>query len=225
MARRMASAGHHVALFGEALEALRRRAAKGRLPDALLSHVRLALARLPETRMGDAFAVTIGLGEATDGKPFEWMLEDAGGSAELSLPARALLHLPGLKRTWSGWLRESVLADLLQRLPRAWVVEPLDMPPHGAIAGLGIAVWEDLWRLRESGRAFRVAWPETGEKVELGADVAPGVWREAAARMAAAQPGRVWMEERPTLPTRWSARYERTAEGRWELAAFAALDQ
>jgi hypothetical protein len=179
---------------------------------------------VPDVCLDGLLEVTLLINQAVADSRFEWTFASASDANVLSLPARALLHLPGLRKTWTSWLRETVLTDLLRHSPRAWLVQPQDMPPHGAIAGLEIATWEDLWRLRESGRAFRVSWPEQGESVVLGTEHSSEVWNEVAARLVTEPPGRVWLEELPSGRERWSARYERTPESGWELTRLNRLD-
>ncbi len=217
--KRLGALGHHLASFAEALAMLRARCEKGRLPEPLAAHARLCLAGLPVSELTEAFEVAL---DVPADAPEEWTVALDEALPAASARACALLHLPGLRRTWGGWLRGSLFQELQTRLPRAWVVDHATIPPHGAIAGLGIADWSGLWRLRADGRTFRVRFQDDVSAVELTDAQSREDWEHTAQRLAAAPPGGAVVTELPKAPCRrWQARFTRR-EGRWEMEDLAA---
>lgn len=210
--KQISALGHHIAVWGEALEALRRRLEKDRLPEPWQDHVRAALpasAPAPVT-----LTVPIRVFEKDAGA---WLVEPDHG---LSLPAltagaRALLHLPTLHRTWSGWLRRSVLEDLQLRLGRAWIVDSTPLPAQGALPGLGIACWGDWTRLADSGRRFRIAF-HGGETCILDSDSRESDWQRVADQLAVTALGGAVIEEVPTRNGTLVTVSFALREGRWE---------
>lgn len=217
--KRLAPLGHHLALFGEALMALRGRLEKGRLPEPLAESVRRGLAGLPEAALPERLEVTVRVPEEA---PEDWRVEASAHPWMVTPAACALLHLPGLRALWAGWLRGSVLEDLRRRLPRAWVVEHAVLPPQGAIAGLGLAAWGDFARLRTSGRAFEWRSATDEAMTALTPEADARVWQEAARRLAAALPGEAWVTELTTgSPARWQAVFA-CPNQRWDLVDLRA---
>ncbi len=217
--KRVAVLGHHLALWSEALGSLRGRVEKGRLPEPLAAHARVAFDRITQELSAAALSVNL---HCPDEAPEDWTVSESGAPTSVSPSARALLHLPGLRRVWAGWLRASVLADLIQRLPRAWVVDHAGLPPQAAIAGLGIAAWSDFARLRASGRAFRV-WVEQAT-LDLDADTDATLWRQTAQRLATAPPGSALISELPAASgAALSAAYVQQ-NNRWEMLSLRAVD-
>ncbi len=213
--KRIGALGHHLALWAEALETLRVRLEKDRLPEAWREHVR---AGLPDH--GAAFERL----EVMVRIPVEdvagWVIEPGQEEAVPALQAggRALLHLPALRKTWAGWLRESVFEDLKMRLGRAWVVDPTPLPSHGALPGLGLTRWGDFDRLAETGRAFRVL-TQTGEVWMVNAKSSGVDWKSAADRLAGCALGEAVIEELGVHDgTLWRAIFG-VREGRWEMNA------
>jgi hypothetical protein len=221
--RRVGTFGHHLALFAEALGWLQGRWEKGKLPEPLMAHLSLGLAGLPEMVLPEAFEVEV---EVPQEQPETWCVATLGqvwpwaGSR-----ARALLHLPGLRPMWSGWLRASVVEDLRDRLPPAWLLDHAPIPPSGAIAGLGIAGWQDLGRLRASGRAFRVTFADNTHPVTcLGPGDGAEVWQAMGERLKRTVPGGAVVEAIPAMqPPLWRAAYARVA-GRWEMTDLDPAD-
>jgi len=207
--------GHHLAVFGAALEHLRRRWVKGGFPAPLQTHLNHCL----EQEKGAAEGVTrlalrIGAETAAEAKP-RWLLHsDAPGWTARS--ARALLHLPGLRTFWGRQLRSNVLADLRWRLPPAWVLDTAALPPSSAIAGLGIASWGEFDRLWHGGRSFAVQFADEATPMELHAGRDRATWQTVASRLAQAASGSAWIETLPpSLSDSWEVVYA-LEEGRWE---------
>jgi hypothetical protein len=149
-----------------------------------------------------------------------WVIEPGQEETVPALQAggRALLHLPAMRKTWAGWLRESVFEDLKMRLGRAWVVDPAPLPSHGALPGLGLTRWGDFDRLAETGRAFRVL-TQTGEVWMVDAKSSGVDWKSAADRLAGCALGEAVIEELGVHDgTLWRAVFG-LSEGRWEMNA------
>lgn len=213
--KRIGALGHHLAQWAEVLETLRGRLEKGRLPEAWREHVR---AGLPSSGgVLEKLAVSVRVPEEdAAGWVVEPRREDA--TPVLTAGARALLHLPALRKTWAGWLRESVFEDLKLRLGRAWVVDPALLPAHGALPGLGIARWGDFDRLAETGRSFRVL-TKTGEIWTVDVESSGVDWKSAADRLAGCAVGEAVIEELGVHDgTLWRAVFG-VSEGRWEMKA------
>lgn len=209
--KQIGALGHHVAVWADALAALRGRLEKDRLPEAWRAHVQAALPESVPTR--DELSVQIRVFEEDAAA---WVVDP---ESSLSVPAltagaRALLHLPALHKTWSGWLRGSVLADLQLRLGRAWIVDPTPLPAHGALPGLGMARWAEWARLAESGRRFRIAFAG-GESCTLAADSGEAAWKQAAGQLGDCALGGAVVEELPGKTGTLRAVSFALEEGRW----------
>lgn len=217
--KRLAALGHHLALYAEALTVLRGRLSSGKLPEGLEGHALLCFDWLPQGGMPERFEVNLAIPEQeVEG----WLVAPEAQPFCATDAACALLHLPGLRRLWASWLRGSVLEDLRRRLPRAWVPDRAAMPPFGAIAGLGIAEWVDLTRLRGSGRAFRIRFADGRPDWHLDAAQDATIWAEAADQLARARPGAALVVEKHSLPSMyWRTEYARS-EGRWEMTGLTA---
>jgi hypothetical protein len=215
--KRLSTLGHHVAAWGDALEALRGRLHKHRLPEAWQAHVRVGL---PEARPSlQQLEIHIQVPD-DDNDAADWFVDPESNSTvpALTAGARALLHLPALQKTWSGWLRGSLRADLRLRLGRAWIVDPTALPAQGALPGLGIARWGDFARLAESGRRFRIEF-HGSDLVKLDANALSADWEQVAQRLAGCEVGAAVVEELPikarslrTLTLTFALR-----ETRWEM--------
>lgn len=211
--KRMGALGHHLNQWSEALEALRGRLEKGRLPEAWKEHVR---AGLPE--VGEAFERLEVSIRVPEGDTASWVVESSREEAvpALKAGARALLHLPALRKTWAGWLRESVLEDLQLRLGRAWVVDPTALPAHAALPGLNIARWGDLDRMAKGGRGFRIS-NRSGDLWVVDAESSETEWRGVSGYLAGCKMGDAVIDEMSgTGGQIWRAKFE-VIEGRWEL--------
>jgi hypothetical protein len=211
--KRIGALGHHLAQWAEALETLRGRLEKDRLPEAWRGHVR---AGLPSGGgILEKLEVSVRVPEEDAAG---WVVEPGREEAvpALTAGARALLHLPALRKTWAGWLRESVFEDLKLRMRRAWVVDPALLPSHGALPGLGIARWGDFDRLAETGRSFRVL-PKPGEVWMVDAKSSGVDWKSAADRLTGCAVGEAVIEELGVHNgTLWRAVFG-VSEGRWEM--------
>ncbi len=208
VSQRIAVLGHQLALFAEALQTLRSRVEKGRLPQ-------LDSAKFPPSyQLPDSFTVTISVPERD---PTAWQLL-IRTAAWPDHRACALLHLPGLKRSWQGLLRQNVLADLWLRLPHCWLVDRAALPPHAALAGLGLARWTDLPRLRHtSDCSFALHFADANDSCLLEPSTAETKWQQAAERLAQSSPNTIVMEARAQQPaTNWLASFAHSS-GRWTL--------
>ena len=213
--KRIGALGHHLALWAEALETLRGRLEKDRLPEAWRGHVRAGLPSGGGALEKLEVSVRVPEQEAAG-----WVVEPGREEAvpALTAGARALLHLPALRKTWAGWLRESVFEDLKMRLGRAWVVDQALLPSHGALPGLGIARWGDFDRLGETGRSFRVL-TKTGEIWTVDVESSEVDWRSVADHLAGCALGDAVIEELGVNDgSLWRADFE-VIEGRWEMKA------
>lgn len=212
--KRVRSLGHHVALWAEALRVLKRRVESDRLPVLWRGHLLHGLAGV-DADLPESMALKVLFPESD---PAAWTVVSGPDEtlAALGAPARALLHLPALRKTWAGWLRGSVLEDLRSRLGRAWIVDPTALPPQGALPGLGIARWEDFWRLAGSGRGFRVRFAD-GDIRALDVEAAEAEWRALADRLAKCALGGAVVEELPVKPGPVMAVAFDLKEGRWEM--------
>jgi len=206
VSRRVAVVGHHLAAFAEALGTLRVRVEKGRLANA-------ELAVFPAFALPETFTVEVAVPEAT---PEQWTVVADEGLAWTSPRACALLHLPGLKRQWQGLLRGTLLADLMQRLPRCWVVDHAALPPHAAIAGLGLARWADFARLCDRGEGYQIRLE--GRTWQLDAASSVVEWEQAAAQLAASASGSAVVERLGLAPALRQRVDFGLIDGRWELA-------
>ena len=221
--RRLGALGHHLAQWREALELLRRRPEKGELPAASREHIGACLALLPASSEVTRREV----GVLIEHKPeARWCATIAavGDTAEISAAARALLHLPALRRTWAIWLRASVLASLRQRLGVAWMADPADLPCHAAIQGLGLACWADFWRLADSGRRFRVSFAGDPAPLVLETQSEAADWQAAAARLGACGLGGALVEELPGADWQAAQAVFERMDGRWEMTAIAPVE-
>lgn len=213
--KRIAALGHHVAAWAAALDALRSRLEKGRLPVAWRDHLRAGLPL--SAAIGDSISLTL---RVPDSDPADWRIEPRVPESlpALSAGARALLHLPVLRKSWAAWLRHSTLEDLRHRLGRAWIVDPAPLPPHGALPGLGLARWGDFLRLSGSGRRFRILLPDAAP-LTLDSLSDPADWAGAAGRLGRCNLGGALVEELPVgSGTLFQAEFVQSG-GRWQMAS------
>lgn len=97
----------------------------------------------------------------------------------------ALLWNRNLREFWRQSLGDSFLKQMLDVVPRSWVVDPTPLPPHAAIPGLELTDWKQLKSLsqRERDLILKVsgyspeAWGARG--VFLGSDLSQADWSTA----------------------------------------------
>jgi hypothetical protein len=102
--------------------------------------------------------------------------------------AFALFHHPVLRPFWIQKVGEGVLNLLEGVIPKTWILDPRDVPPHAMIPGLKIGDrwitdWKDLGRLSQKERRFVIkpsgfspyAWGSRG--VTVGHDVSEQDWQ------------------------------------------------
>lgn len=97
----------------------------------------------------------------------------------------ALFWLPSLREEWRKLLRGGHLKTLEKIFPYGWVLDPAELPPHGAIPRLNVHSWDEVagFSQRERRLVFKVsgfselAWGSRG--VTMGHDVSGEEWAEA----------------------------------------------
>jgi hypothetical protein len=103
----------------------------------------------------------------------------------------ALLWNRNLREFWRQELGEGFLNRLLRLVPRAWLVDPAPLPPHGAIPELDLTSWDQLKTLSQKERELILkvsgfsprAWGARG--VYLGSDLSHADWSAAVDRAIA----------------------------------------
>ena len=101
----------------------------------------------------------------------------------------ALFHHPSLIPIWENALGRETFTTLSHLIPKTWVLDNRELPPHGVIPGLvvkGAQVrdWKELYSLtqRERERVVKVsgfspdAWGSRG--VVIGHDISSDEWRK-----------------------------------------------
>jgi hypothetical protein len=92
----------------------------------------------------------------------------------------ALLRLRPLRELWERELRRATLESLLDLLPDAWMLDPTPLPPGAVIPRLELASWQDLARLRSSGRRFVIASAKSiHDRVVLDEAISANAWSAA----------------------------------------------
>ncbi|MBI2948696.1 MAG: hypothetical protein HYY23_13735 [Verrucomicrobia bacterium] len=97
----------------------------------------------------------------------------------------ALLWNRNLRGFWRQELGEGFLERLLRLVPYTWLVDPMPLPPHGAIPELNLTDWHQLKALSQRDRELILkvsgfseqAWGARG--VYLGSDLSASDWTEA----------------------------------------------
>jgi hypothetical protein len=103
----------------------------------------------------------------------------------------ALLWNRNLREFWRQELGDSFFNRLLRLVPRAWLVDPAPLPPHGAIPELDLTNWDQLKTLSQKERELILkvsgfsprAWGARG--VYLGSDLSHADWSAAVDRAIA----------------------------------------
>ncbi len=111
----------------------------------------------------------------------------------------ALLHLPGLRSSWSRRLRGAHLRRLLELVPHGWLPDPAPLPPQAALPWLNLGSWEEVAALSQKERRLvlkvsgfdPLAWGARG--VTIGHDVSSRTWRDTLRRALADFPRRLWI--------------------------------
>ncbi len=97
----------------------------------------------------------------------------------------ALFHNPGLQRTWSKLLRGAHREQLLNWIPKGWVVDPAPIPPHAVLPWLNVNSWDDVAGFSQKERNVvlkisgfnALAWGARG--VHIGHDMPSEEWNAA----------------------------------------------
>lgn len=111
----------------------------------------------------------------------------------------ALLHMPGLQRSWQRVLRAAHLQMLRRVIPYSWVVDPAPLPPQAALPRLELHAWEDVAQLGRQARRLvlkvsgfsPLAWGSRG--IVIGHDVSSPEWQQAVQRALAEHPTQPWI--------------------------------
>ncbi len=113
----------------------------------------------------------------------------------------ALLRLRVLREFWERELRRSTMENLLEILPKAWLLDQASLPPGAVIPGLELASWSSLTSLRNTQRRFVIS-SVNGEKppVTLDDSMPEDQWRQTlnAAIQAAASNPKILLELTPS---------------------------
>lgn len=101
----------------------------------------------------------------------------------------ALFHHPALTALWKNALGPETFVSLSHLIPKTWVLDNREMPPHGVIPGLvvgrtAVQDWRELFPLSQKERELVVkpsgfspdSWGSRG--VVVGHDVSSAEWRE-----------------------------------------------
>ena len=101
----------------------------------------------------------------------------------------ALFHHPSLAPIWEKALGPETFAALSHLIPKTWVLDNREIPPHGVIPGLvvnqvPVRDWRELFPLSQKQREFAIkpsgfsplSWGSRG--VVIGHDVSSAEWRE-----------------------------------------------
>lgn len=101
----------------------------------------------------------------------------------------ALFHHPSLATFWEKALGPETFTTLSHLIPKTWVLDNREIPPHGVVPGLtvnqsSVRDWRELFPLSQKGREFAIkpsgfsplSWGSRG--VVIGHDVSSVEWRE-----------------------------------------------
>lgn len=194
--------GHEITLWQAAAQRWLGRLDKGRFEPALLAFLQhWKPATLPQKSGAALFNVV--LRESHAG----WKII-ASSLPWVNDPAwPALLHLPALQGFWSAEIRGSHLDHLRQITSRAWFMDPAPLPPGSVIAGLDIAAWPNLMRLKGQGRQ----WTLHGTPTVLNDSLPDAEWQSAISQ--AVDSGNTLLVEQPQGSATLLARYQQNEDG------------
>ncbi|MDB6003690.1 MAG: hypothetical protein JWR15_677 [Prosthecobacter sp.] len=132
------SAGYRMTRWIAAREVLQTRVTKGRITGALGDFLAHWLSLAPAPEVGGELWLS-----------FDQALIVYGGSAGLATSPleHALLHLPALRSFWSQELRQQHFDALRTLVPRAWLMDPAEVPPGAVIQGSGAISWNQMTRV------------------------------------------------------------------------------
>jgi hypothetical protein len=102
----------------------------------------------------------------------------------------ALFHHPALTPFWEKALGPETFAVLAHLIPKTWILDDREIPPHGVIPGLTVdqapvSDWRELFSLSQKQREYAIkpsgfsplSWGSRG--VVIGHDVSGAEWQEA----------------------------------------------
>jgi len=184
--------GHEISLWASAHALLINRLTKDRLDPALSHFLRRWCPETPPPPPETPFGLL--LGQTADDRwqamssSLPWIQDPIGS---------ALLHLPALRALWLNHLRANHFEHLLEIMPKAWLMDPLPLPPGGVIAGLEIASWADLIRCQSQGRSFRLYF-RGRLKTQLSASDSKAHW-QSQITAALETAGHILVEQQPCM--------------------------
>ena len=114
----------------------------------------------------------------------------------------ALFWAPALKTIWERELRGSHLEQLKKLIPYGWVVDPTELPPHGALPKLDVHSWDDVATFSQKHRRLVLkvsgfsedAWGSRG--VLIGHDMPSDEWSEAVAKAQSDFTSQPWVMQK-----------------------------
>lgn len=97
----------------------------------------------------------------------------------------ALFWAPALRTIWESELRGSHYRRLRELIPKGWVVDPAELPPHASLPGLDVHSWDEVANFSQKERRLVLkisgfderAWGSRG--VLIGHDLPSDEWAEA----------------------------------------------
>ncbi len=126
----------------EAARLLRKRVQKGSLGEAVTEFLKPVFEAVPDDPATDE---TVETGSQAEGQ--------GNAATVLLLP---LFRLPALRGFWERELRRERFERLRTVLPEAWFADGTVLPPGGALPGLGLAGWDEFFRIRPHSRLLLV---------------------------------------------------------------------
>lgn len=194
--------GHETALWQAAAQRWLGRLDKGRFEPALLAFLQhWKPASLPQNSAAAPFNLVLRENQAG------WKII-ASSLPWVNDPAwSALLHLPALQGFWTAEIRGSHLDHLRQITTRAWFMDPAPLPPGCVIAGLDIAAWPNMMRIKGQGGQ----WALHGTPTVLNDSLSDAEWQSAISQ--AAERGNTLLVEQPQDTATLLARYKQSEDG------------
>ncbi len=111
----------------------------------------------------------------------------------------ALFHQPALQEWWRQHLRGKHREQLLQLIPRSWLLDNTPLPPHACLPWLNLHSWEQVGLLSQKERRLvlkisgfnELAWGARG--VYIGHDMPATEWQAQLKRALDAQGQQTWV--------------------------------
>lgn len=154
---------HSIRRLSDAAKLLRKRVKNESFNGAVVEFLRPVFRAVPEDLDIDLAAEDDFLRRlrAGQGDSLRWSAESGSEHSRTSCEATsafllALLRVPALRGFWERELRRERFERLRAKLPEAWFADGRELPPGGALPGLGIARWADFFRVRPHNRLVLV---------------------------------------------------------------------